>query len=211
MKTITLNKTAKQVILPVLVTIFTALVIIGLSTPAHATQYDLTNWNVSELNLSGDWVKVIFDSSTKELSVRLQQVGGPTPGVNAGIDMFAYNSLVTVAVCPTGWVCNGSGQMDGFGSFAQKETGAAAIDGISSDLVFVLSNDSPDFTTNTDEAYFAAHVRYGDDCSGFVSDASTGSIKSKTGCGTQVPEPTTFLLLGSGLLGLGLLGRRIKR
>lgn len=50
--------------------------------------------------------------------------------------------------------------------------------------------------------YSAAHVQ------SIGQQEESGWIGSQ---GAKVPEPTTFLLLGSGLLGLGLLGRRIKR
>ena len=51
-------------------------------------------------------------------------------------------------------------------------------------------------------------LRIGIHVQGFANGGSESFVNKPP---SQVPEPTTFLLLGSGLLGLGLLGRKIKR
>lgn len=58
----------------------------------------------------------------------------------------------------------------------------------------------------------AAHVQNTPNgCSGWISDSSTttnGSLGSADNCGTtRVPEPTTLLLLGSGLIVMSLFAR----
>lgn len=178
------------------------------SSQAHAVS--LTNWNVTELNTSGDYVNVLIGTDAHgNTTLTVQWLPGASNSLTAiGIDMFGFSSSTSVLTCATGWSCNkGTQNMSGFGSFAQFEKEPGGTDGISSSIVFVL-NGTATFTSNSQGAQFAAHVRYGNDCSGFVSDGSaSGGATSNSNCGgtSQVPEPSTLLLLGSGLFGLGVL------
>ena len=97
----------------------------------------------------------------------------------------------------------------GFGEFSsRKGLDSAGTDGIDNVLYFLL-NGSVIFEDNGDpnSSTFAAHVRYEDDCSGWVSDGNTQEAGSGS-CGMTVPEPSIMWLLGSGLLIMGFAKRK---
>ncbi|NIQ16885.1 MAG: PEP-CTERM sorting domain-containing protein [Candidatus Dadabacteria bacterium] len=183
-------------------------VLISLNSPAHALTLDF--WNVTELNNSGDYVEVTFgDDGFGHTTLSVQWFEDDTNDLTTtalGIDKFGFTGSVSVLTCPTGWNCNiGPNHMDGFGFFEQYETDPGGTDGITSPIVFVLNG-------IVSESGFeaAAHVRYNGNCSGFVSNRTTTSINDDPNC-VAAPEPSSLLLLGSGLIAMGLWGRKRLR
>ena len=102
--------------------------------------------------------------------------------------------------------------MDGFGKFNIQGADPAGTGGIGSAITFTLNGLITNFTSNTGGNEFAVHVRYGGSCSGFIGgQVGVGTQGSNTNCTPQIPEPSSLLLFGSGLLGLaGVIRRRLS-
>jgi hypothetical protein len=173
--------------------------------PSTGEAVSLTSWNVTELNGTGDRVEVTIGSSGGTLTLAVQWIAGAgnllTP---VGIDFFAYNgtaSFNSVSGSSGAWSDQGSKNMAGFGSFTHRLHGPGDDGGIAPALLFTLSGSSV-FPFNASGAQFAAHVRYGNGCSGFVSTAGASSslVGSDSSCGAvRVPEPSSLLLLAVAL------------
>lgn len=198
--------------------------------------YMLNNWNVNELDASGDYVQlnVLYSGGNTYLQLGWHEgdVNDSTPTA-IGIDTVFYNcvdctfssqpgddstnyaGLVGATVDSIGgdtrsWSGNYGGVTagGGFGTFASRaNSDSGGTDGITNTLFLELLGDVA-FTPNDLGSMFAVHVRYNNECSGWVSDGPGGDNVSDGNCGQTTvsePSPLWLLLLGGGGL---LLSRR---
>ena len=188
----------------------------------------LDNWNDVDLDASGDSIEIEIGKIDGDTFFAMKWRAGADNELSAlGIDQVYYNcdgcsftsrpgddagsfggvkavwegAIGTGLDVTTGWDTNKGGETagGGFGDFSsRKSLDGGTRAGIDDWLIFVL-NGMVEFTG---PPTFAAHVRYEEGCSGWVSDGSTKEADSGS-CGASIPEPATAWLIG---LGLGLIG-----
>jgi hypothetical protein len=155
------------------------------------------------------------DLETVQISVSLLNNNHfVTTGSHTG---FAFNILggaVTVGTLPDGWVNKGANSEPGFGDFTggincahgnqNGKSGCAGSNQWVGDLIFDVSRAGglslDDFGVNGSGFLFATDILSG-------TTGNTGLVAADGG-NNGVPEPGTLAMLGSGLLGLGVMVRR---
>lgn len=175
----------------------------------------LTNTNIS--NLSGNVaVEVTIDNTGPKTKLIVQWLTNGTPFTPLGIDEFSYNSSVklsTIGNNTTIWNLNFDGSnVDGFGNFAShKDLGGGNEQGglfsPGHPLVFTLNGKVTTWNRNDHGSLFVVHFRFANGCSGFISDGTSTGIEADSSCTfslpppSNVPEPSTVMLIGAGVLG----------
>ncbi len=198
----------------------------------QAQAYLLDNWNVNELDASGDYVEinVSHDAGNTFLAISwFENDTSDSSPTAIGIDTVFYNcDLCSFSPRPgddTGsfgglldsnlgsWSGNFGGVTGGggFGDFSSRHNAdGGGTDGITNTIVLELLGDVS-FSANSLGSIFDVHVRYDNGCSGWASDGPNGGSDSDSNCGTtEVPEPSSIVLLLVGLIGV-VTSRRLTR
>ena len=194
------------------------------SAPASADLIvELDIWNESNIQGSGDIVEVVLGDYSGNTSLTFQWQEADTDDdlwTAIGLDTIYYNAdaLVLMALDQDGnditsdWNLNfGGTNAAGFGSFLSRQNlDGGGTGGIDPGSITLVLDGIAELAPNANGANFAVHVRYGNDCSGWVSDGLLRSDATDSGtCGaTPLPGPGTLALLGIGLAGIGLARRR---
>ena len=199
----------------------------GLSAaPASADFiYELDTWGESSIQDSGDLVQVIVGESSGNTTLTFQWQEADTSDdlwTAIGLDTIYYNAdaLVMMVLDQDGddvtsdWKLNFGGENAAdLGSFLSRQNlDGGGTGGIYPGSITLVLGDLVQLDPNSLGANFAAHVRYGDDCSGWVSDGQLKGTATDSGTcrSTPVPEPGTLALFGIGLVAIGFSSRRKK-
>lgn len=198
---------------------------------AKADMWYLDSVNVNNTGTSGPWATVTLTDSTFNGKDSIHFEVDPIdsaflhPGTNFGLQSFFFNestgfgsSLRIGNFDPTGWsynynannVYNAGG---GFGKFEFLASGNGynranplsfdvyGINGGINGRDVTIANFSTELSTGGSGEIFAAHIAdY--NCGNSAKFATDGPPVS------SVPEPSTMMLFGSGLLGLAIFGRK---
>lgn len=193
-----------------------AVVLMGSAAAANADQVVINIPNPGLSATPGPYATVTYVLNGSNIDVSVQMAMGFTAfGTGNGNNgIFGFNILgstagLSVTNLPAGFSANlGGGQMDGFGNFDVTLSCCNPANAVTSFSFTVsrtggFSSASDLFEANASGAHFAIHIApTNGNPTGFAADSGTSN---------EVPEPTSMLLLGTGLATLAAgLRKRYK-
>lgn len=193
-----------------------AVVAMGSAAVANADQVVINTPNPGLSGTPGPYATVTYVLNGSNIDVTVQMAMGFTAfGTGNGNNgIFGFNIVgsqagLSVTNMPAGFTANlGGGQMDGFGNFDVTLSCCNPANAVTSFSFTVsrtggFSSASDLFEANSAGAHFAIHIApTNGNPTGFAADSGTSS---------EVPEPASMLLLGTGLATLAAgLRKRFK-
>ncbi len=177
-------------------------------------------------DIGGETVQITFTASLEDSSEFITEWDFNVVGIDPTALVFTFVSstggvgLPTISKGTDAFKADGDGLYDVFFEFPQPA--ASRLNGTDTSVWNVTCNpdcnlDASDFAALSSQTgnagpngpfHTAAHVQgITPDCSGWVSDTVGGSVSNPSGRCGAVPEPSTVLLFGAGLVGLTVVRR----
>ena len=194
-----------------------AVVALGSAAVANADAVLINTPNSGLSGSPGPYATVTYVLNGGNIDVTVQMTAGfEAFGTGIGNNgIFGFNVVgstagLNITGLPAGWsFAPAGGQMDGFGNFDVTLSCCNPPDAVSSFSFTIsrtggFSSASDIFEANSSGAHFAVHIA--------PTNGNPTGFAADTGTPSEVPEPTSMLLLGTGLATLGAgLRKRFKK